>query len=192
MSRDSCWTKTVVKYGFDHGIFAFDVVVYGKREVWHTHAMMPVANRVDSSKLRKVVKRFADTIHEMIQHPLAVRRIEILRFDEIELGKGCKPNVFHFRGQLFGRQGAPLLQTSRKPGVSPRHKASPCEPIRVHAMRGECTRPKMFQETPKDSPLSGLSRRHPFRQLPSLRQACWCFLSSRIIIPKNRDDGMKV
>ena len=171
MSRDSCWTKTVVKYGFDHGIFAFDVVVYGKREVWHTHAMMPVANGMNASKFSKIVKRLADAIHEMIQHPLAVGCIEILRFNEIELGKGCKPNVFHFREQLFGRQGAPLLQTSRKPGVSPRHKASPCEPIRVHAMRGECTRPKMFQETPKDSPLSGLSRRHPFRQLLSSRQA---------------------
>ena len=152
MSRDSCWTKTVVKYGFNNGIFAFDVVVYGKREVWYTHAMMSIVNGVNSSKLRKIVKRFADTIHEMIQHPLAVRRIEILRFDEIELGKGGKPNVFHFREQPFGRQDAPLLQTSRKPGASPQHKASLCEPIRVHAMRGECTRSKMIQETPKDSP----------------------------------------
>lgn len=66
MSRDSCWTKTVVKYGFDHGIFAFDVVVYGKWEVWHIHAMMSVANGVNASKFRKIVKRLADTIHEMI------------------------------------------------------------------------------------------------------------------------------
>lgn len=184
MSRDSCWTKTVVKYSFDHGIFAFDVVVYGKREVWYAHAMMSVANGVDASKLRKVVKRFADAIHEMIQHPLAVRRIKILRFDEIELGKGCKPNVFHFREQPFGRQGAPLLQTSRKLGASPRRKVSLCEPIRVHATQGECTRPKMFQETTKDSPSSELSRRHPFHQLLSSQQACSCFLSSHTIIPK--------
>ena len=184
MSRDSCWTKAIVKYGLDHGIFAFDVVVYGKREVWYTHAMMPVANGVNSSKLRKIVKRLVDAIHEMIKHPVAVRRIEILRFDEVELGKGCEPNVFHLTEPPFGQQGAPLLQTSRKQGASPLHKASLGEPILVHAMQGECTRPRTFQGTTKDSPSSGLSRRHPSRQLLSSQQACSCFLSSRTIIPK--------
>ena len=65
MSGDSCRAESVVKYGFDHGIIAFDVVVNGKRKVRNAHAVMSIAKRVDSRKLRKVVERIVYTAHEV-------------------------------------------------------------------------------------------------------------------------------
>ena len=84
MCGDSCWTESVVKNGLDYGIFAFDVVVNGKREVWNAHAVMSVAKRMDPREFREVFKCTAYVVHEMIQNPVASGGVEVLCLHEVE------------------------------------------------------------------------------------------------------------
>ena len=56
MRGDASRAEAVVKYRLYDDVFAFDVVIDGKRKVRNTHAMVSVVNGMDSSESRKGVK----------------------------------------------------------------------------------------------------------------------------------------
>ena len=97
--------KSVVQDGLDHGIVALDIVVYRERKVLYAHTVMTELHWMDASKGGELREGAVDAFHEMVKHPVSSWGVEILSFDEIELGQSGKTNV-HVRAHLRAERRA--------------------------------------------------------------------------------------
>ena len=88
--RDSCGAEAVVKNGLYDRRSVFDVVIDGEGEMRDGCAVMSVMLRMDAGMFFEVVHRLVKGAHEVIENPGAFGRIEVLGFNEVEFGEGCK------------------------------------------------------------------------------------------------------
>ena len=88
--RDSRGAEAVVKNGLYDRRSVFDVVIDGEGEVRNGRTVVSVMFRMDAGMFFEVVHRFVNGAHEVIENPGAFGCIEVLGFNEVEFGEGCK------------------------------------------------------------------------------------------------------
>ena len=176
-------TEAIIKNRLDNSGITFNVVVDGKREMRYAHTMMSEMDRMDPCKVGEIVKCLADGFHEMVKHPCAAGRIEILRFNKVELCQSRKADALHFTRRFFWLRGGLSLRPSHRRESFRRHRDAHAVPIPSRAMPAAYRRLTRLRETTRDNPSSGSSRRSPFHQLLSARLAYSLFLFLLCIIP---------
>ena len=173
---DAGRAEAIVQNRLHDDIIALNVVIDGKWEMRHSHAVMPEVDRVDSGEFRKIGERPVDVFHEMVENPGTAGSIEILCLDKVELSKCGKAHPSHLKVLPFGRRGGPSRLPSHRQESCRRRRVSRAAPVPARAMPAARSRWMAIQAMPRDNPSPGLSRSCSSRQLSASPLACACLL----------------
>ena len=167
MRGDASRAESVVENRFDDYVLAFDVVIDGKRKVWNAHAMVSVVNGMDACEISKGVECRSEVRHEVVKNPFAALGIKVLRFDDVEFGKGRESHAFHVPVRSGGPSGGLSRPPSHRRGFCLLRRDARGGRVPARATPAACMHRHRTQATTKGSPSPEPSARRPSRLFPA-------------------------